>query len=191
MLSTWRNRTLKDVWFGNKTWWLSALPLPEPLRSPISPCDFLCTYFPYYNRLWLFHICSVVCLRGKTSCPLSPFPSSIWWCLLPARLRPHGISLGAGRPRAPPQPCRWPRVGSPASSETSFLGEKIKVAPTRPDAVQTRGSKSALHLGGLCLKCKSCSGCCTWQFLPQTSCAKVPASSLLQLLFAAMGGLLK
>lgn len=98
VLSTWRNRTLKDVWFRNKTWWLSELPLPEPLRSPIRPCDFLCTYFPYHNRPWLFHTCDVVCSRGKTFCPLSPFPSSIWWSLLHVRLWPHGIRPG-------PQPC--------------------------------------------------------------------------------------
>lgn len=95
VLSTRRNRTLKDIWFRNKTWWLSELPLPEPLRSPISPCDFLCAYFPYHNRPWFFHACNVVCLKGKTSCPLSPFPSSIWWPCLPAHRQPHEISPGA------------------------------------------------------------------------------------------------
>lgn len=105
VLSTWRNRTLKDAWFRNKTWWLSELPLPEHLRSPISPRDFLCTYFPYHNKPRLFHTCNVACSRGKTSCPLSPFPSSIWWSLLSAPHLPHHISLGAGCCRAPAQPC--------------------------------------------------------------------------------------
>lgn len=100
MLSTWRNRILRDIWFRNKVWWLSELPLPEPLRSPISPCDFLCTYFPCHNRPWLFDACNVVCLKGKTSCPLSPFPSSIWCPCLPAHHWPHKISLKV--PSSPP-----------------------------------------------------------------------------------------
>lgn len=48
---------------------------------------------------------------------------------------------------------------------------KIRVTPTQLDALQTHGSRSALHLGGLHLKCESFSGCCSWQFLPQMSCA--------------------
>lgn len=72
---------------------LSELPLPEPLRSPISPCDFLWAYFPYHNSAWLFHACNVVCLKGKASCPLNPFPSSSSCPCLPAHHWPHKISL--------------------------------------------------------------------------------------------------
>lgn len=152
VLSTWRNRTLKGVWFRNKTRWLSELSLPEPLRSPISPCDFLCAYFPYHNRPWLFHTRNVVCSRGKTSCPLSPFPSSIWWSLLPDQLGPHGTSLWAGP---------WsPRAVLPLPKPV-FWGENMRVAPTWFDALQTHDSKSALHAGGLHLKCRRSSGCCT------------------------------
>lgn len=154
VLSTWRNRILKDIWFRNKAWWLSWLPLPEPLRSPISPCDFLWAYFPYHNSPWLFHACKVVSLKGKASCPLSPFPSSSSCPCLPAHHWPHKISLGV-----PLSPGTVPLLSLSGVHGVSclywnqFSTEEIRVAPTQLEALQTHGSRHALLWGGLHLKC--------------------------------------
>lgn len=78
-------------------------------------------------------------------------------------------------------------LGCPASSETRSLGENLRVAPTQLGALHTHGSKSAFRWSALKIQKL------LWRLhlaVPQASSAEVPASSSLQLLFAAMGILL-
>lgn len=132
VLSTWRNRILKDIWFRNKAWWLSELPLPEPLRSLSVRVTSFAHIFLTITGLDSFMLAMQSAWRGRLHVLLVPsLPVSdgfIFQLIIGLTKSLWGSS--AIEPWHSPSAKPWVgSMGCPVSTGNQFSMQKIRVTP--------------------------------------------------------------